>query len=590
MSSPIERTLDVMARSQDKTSAAILSHALGRDDEVGVETALAIGRYGDRRMKSDVIRRVRELSTRQLDALQKNAKPFAETVQLDLDGGDDELRILAIQWVAAVDDFSLYSKLVRRLAVASEVELPALTEALEALTDRMFDQLHGRDYGAADQYLMRNVTEVRSEMYDSLMTALESLSNQPCPDRLVEWTLILADHESPIAARLFSKFGEKESHRVAAPLMTSVHPGILRVPLELTKRTYPFDIAFEVFSNRKDDAFVHSLLRTFPAKLTSTQKHNLAQIKQLPWLRGNENDLKQIPAPLHTGLVRLISALGLSEEMKQNSLRWLLNNGDSATRQLASTHFEVLDESESHDILLDGLDHDDADVQVWATSHLRGQKVPDAFALLIKRLDSDISEVRDAARKELSDLNLGRALRMMEATPDKVTPAFGQLLKKINPDLCLDLRREYAHAIRSHRVKALQTALALGLAEETVSGVAALAQDSDMLVRRTAVEVLAQTPVREAVTALVAATGDRSPRVQQAAVQALATLKALIARRAADEANAKAQESNEKQAKAAIVAVGKSAALSVGTGESDVDDARHTDENVEVEVASEETV
>lgn len=545
MSTPIDRTLDVLARSQEKSAATIFSYALGRDDEIGVSAALAAGRYGSRRLKSEVIRRVNELSTRQRDALQGNSGPFVETVLLDLEGNDDELRIAAIRWVAAVDDFSLFRKLIERLVVAEETELPHLTETLESLTDRMYDHLTSRDYGSSDRYMMRNAPEIRAEMYDAVMTALEALAEQPCPDRLVEWALILTDHEAPIAARLFTKFGEKEGKRIAASLMTSVHPGVLRCSMELMKRTYPFEIAFEVFKTRDDEAFIHSLLRTFPLKLSSTQKHNLALIDSLPWLSGSEQDFSNIPNVLHQGLVRLISALGLPEEKRQASLRWLLKNGDHETREIASSHFDDLAESESHEILLGSLDHTDADVQVWATSHLRGQKVPDAFALLIKRLDSEIAEVRDAARKELSDLNLNRALRMMEATPDKVTPPFGELLKKINPDICLELRREYTHAIRGRRVNALRAALALGYSEETVSGISVLVQDTDMLVRRTAVEVLAQTPVRESVSALITATGDRSPRVQQAAVQALETLKVLIAKRQAEAATASAENEND---------------------------------------------
>ena len=525
MLSPLERTFEVVARREDEASARILQTAIGRDDRVGVEAVLAAGRHAPLRLKVDVVRMGERLSADQRSALRGAARTYADAVRHALSSRDAADRQAAAVFVAAVDDFDRYADLVARLPDAPEDDLPTLVAAIESLTDRMFDHLDQRDAAAAAGYSLRNAREFRTRMHAALADAVEKLDRQPVPERILEWALILADAEGAGVARVVNRVPAEFRGWLERTLATSLHPGILRLPLDLLKRAYPFDFVMDLWKTRCDPPYVAHLMRTWPEELTTQQAQNLAALEWVPWLTGEAADLAEVPPGHHVGMARAAVALGLPDERKRATLRYILTHGDGAARDAAAHGFELLDRNDSHEILRESLDHEDAGVQVWATRNLRPQQVPDAFQLLIARLDSNDESVRDAARRELEDVNLRKAAEMLERTPTRVTADFGRLLVKINPDVPHELRRELAHPIRGRRVTAVRLTVALGLANELLPALAAQVEDSDMLVRRTAVEALAHCPSKQALIAINGALADPSTRVREAAAEALRELR-----------------------------------------------------------------
>ena len=541
MPSPLERTFDILARRSDETSEAILNAALGRDDAVGVQAAAAVGRHASLRVKVDLVRRVDTLSAAQRQALHSAPKAFAEAVRHALESREADERAAAVRWVAAIEDFEQYPTLLKRLPVSEADDLPLLTQTLELLCDRMFDHLDGRNAACPDGFTLRNARELRDRMHRGLSEAVGDLSRLPCPEAVLEWAFILADVEGAGVSRVVGKVPAEFSDRMHATLRKSVHPGVMRLPLELLKRAYPTDFVYDLWRERGDEPYVHWLLGTFPEKLTTNQEKNLASVDFVPWLRGREGELEELPAGYHVGLARVVAVLGLGEDVKRRTLRWLLTHGDGATRDAATAGFGLLDRAESHEILRESLEHEDSTVQAWATHNLRPQAVPDAFTLLVQRLDSSDELVLQAARQELADINLQKAAEMLESSPTRVNADFGRLLEKINPDVLSELQRELAHPIRGRRVTALRLTAALGMEEPMLAALLASADDADMLVRRTALTVLANVPHRASLMAIRTAMTDRSGRVRETAAEALHQLRrtmahAVAAEEAAEEA------------------------------------------------------
>ena len=544
--SAVERTLDLLARSREDAAAVALREALGRrDDLFGVEAALAISRHGSMRLKNEVVRSVATLSGRQKDALRHKARAFADATLHSLSSPEEADRRAAVEWIAAVDDFERFPTLVASLvgsgkAAAEPADVPTILMTCEHLVERMFDLCDGRDAldDAGDR--IRNAAELRRTMAAALVEACDSIEQSPCPEQLLEWTLILLDAESPACQRLVTKLPDPARTILLRTLMSGTHPGVMRLAWEMLKRSYPLPIAFDLWRQRRDPEFICHLLNKQPAAPTTLQIQNLQTIDDLPWLAGDETaidtQLRSLPIALLPGVVSLLQLVSLPEPQQQLILRWLLENGDGPTRAAASEMFDLLSKKESHAIITNGLDHEDIEIQAWATSQLRPQDVPNAIRLLIERLDSDCDRLRDAARSELADFNFSRMVTLIDADPKHVTPAMGRLIQKVDPDSLDHARKELAHAIRSKRLKAVQTVQALGLSETLLPALIALLEDADMLVRRTAAEAIGHVPTRSALVALDNARHDESVRVRETAIAAMQKLRVEIIRRARAEA------------------------------------------------------
>jgi HEAT repeat protein len=180
-----------------------------------------------------------------------------------------------------------------------------------------------------------------------------------------------------------------------------------------------------------------------------------------------------------------------------------------------------LKDEKVQEVVLQGLDSTEPDVQAWATSQLRAWSIPNAMEMLVERLDSPLPEVRQAARAELAGFDVHRVLDIFDQLDSRMQTAVSRLVRKIDPQTPQKLKGEMLTAIRSKRIRAARAARAMNLHVEVADALLAMARDSDNLVRRTAAEVLGKVHSREAIEMLLELTSDSSPRVREAAVAAL---------------------------------------------------------------------
>ena len=552
MTTAAERTLDLLARSNEDAAAAVLREALERTDDLfGVEAALAIGRHSAIRLKNDVLRMCDRLSARQKDALRHKTRAFANATMHGLRSVDRSDREQAIRWVAAVEDFERFPQLIGRLtgigeAPADADESAEIALVCEQLVERMYDLTTNRSGLDDDGEGIRNAKELRESFSATLAEACTVLDRLPNPERVIEWTLILLDPETVAAQRLMNSLDPRDREQVCQQLLTGKHPGVMDLSWGLMKRGYPLPIAFDMWRQRQDEEFIWHVLETQPSAPSTLLIQNLQQVDYVPWLTGTPAELHEklrtLPPALLPSVVSLMELISLPERVQKNILRWLLENGDATTRSQASEMFDLLGKQEAQQIVCDGLEHDDVEIQAWATGQLRPQDVPNAIRLLIERLDDPSETIREAAREELADFNFARMVQFLDTEPERVTPAMGRLILKIDPEAIESVCKELAHAIRGRRLAAIRTTVALGLCGEVLEAIAALLDDSDMLVRRTAAEALGTVPSRAAIVALERARHDESARVREAALEAMRNLRRALIAKARQEATQKSAE------------------------------------------------
>jgi hypothetical protein len=199
----------------------------------------------------------------------------------------------------------------------------------------------------------------------------------------------------------------------------------------------------------------------------------------------------------------------------------MVKHGGAEGRMAAGDALLATHDDSARGVVLSSLFADDESVQAWATTQLRSQGIPEAFRLLLERVDSPLSEVRDAAREELASFDLFRMLDLFEHLPHEVCLKCGELLLKVDEECVTKLLKEMGSPIRRHRIRAARAAQALGMQKPALPGLTAMLDDSDAHVRRTAIEALGGMRDASAVRLLQGCLEDSSPRVRDAATRAL---------------------------------------------------------------------
>jgi HEAT repeat protein len=436
--------------------------------------------------------------------------------------GDGELRARALEVVAAAECYDQVATLLQILLAPDDAAHAEACQTLQSLVNRLFEQVHlgGGRRRSGDRF-QRNLPQVRQSVLSALDGACNQFDMLACKAEVLESILVLGDPETFAVRKVLSQGAPACRDLAGYLLMSSTHPGVLRLLMEFMKHNYPLPKAIEAFEERSDPEFVCYVLREFPQRLSENQQKNFKQLTRIDWITKQMLPLAAIPPSMHDALVAFVQATGLDYEEKNAVFKWILLHGSVQGRLAAGTVLESADPACVRGILFDSLDSEDEDVQAWATTQLRGQGIPEALRLLIERLDSPLAAVREAARGELHSFNLDLLMNIFDQLDPSVCRRAGALVQKIDRDCHQKLVAELNNPVRRRRIRAARAARQLGLAREVQACLLVMLADADTHVRRTAAEVLGDIPNAEVVAGLAALLNDSSPRVRDAAERSL---------------------------------------------------------------------
>jgi len=525
MADPLARTFDVLATAKSLAAVELLIAAVDSQRPAIQDRAVAaLLRRAATRCQSEVIRRLPKLSASGRKLLEEQGSRLSGTLRQCLLHGDTELRTNGWAVVASMECYDQVPALLSILEQRDDPFQEAACQALGDLVNRLFERLHPGAGGRVNDRRVRNVPQARQTVLMALEAGCNRFADLAYPREVMECILVLGDPESSAVRKAFLQSSPACREMAGSILSTSKHPGVMRLLMEFMGENYPNIKAFEAFENRSDPEFVCHVLRAFPKRLSENQQKNYRQLTRIAWIADELVPLQTIPTGLHESLSAFVQATGMSLDEKIEVQKWLLLNGSMPGRQAATQILEAISPDSVRGILFGSLDSKDEVVQVWATSQLRSQGVPEAIRLLIERLDSPLPAVREAAREELASFDLSLVLNLFEQLDRNVCLRVGALIRKIDPSCTQKLLEELKQPIRSRRIRAAQAAEALGLAPDVERGLLAMLSDEDSLVRRIAAELLVCVPSPEVIVGLTALLQDSSPRVRDAAERSLADI------------------------------------------------------------------
>jgi HEAT repeat protein len=409
---------------------------------------------------------------------------------------DSLSRTRALRIIDETYQFTQIPHLITLLKSAGLNDVARVHDVLGRLLDRVFDayqSTHPEEFGVP-------------AALTHLDKAIENFDKLAMTENVVLGILLLGEPYHAVVKHALWH-GPPACRDVAARLlMESRHPGVVQHLAASLSQPYPHPKVFEVLGQRRDPELIAALLR---------------QITMLPWLDVSTDMLATIPPALHPALVRFVAATRLPGSVKTAVHEWLLRHGTPAGRDAAEEHLPLLEENVVQEVVRQSLQDDDEQVQAWAVHQLRLHAVPEAFALLIERLDSPNAGVQTAAREELAGFNTERVLELTEEFTQEESLVAGRLVQKVDPDVTMKLRRMLSHPIRQKRIKVGRKVIKLGLHSLVPEAFVAMSDDLDPLVRRTAVAALGMIPANDAYIALRHLINDPNPRVREEAETAL---------------------------------------------------------------------
>lgn len=391
----------------------------------------------------------------------------------------------------------------------------AAIQAVRALVGDLWEQ-----WLAAGRSAAWPLEPMRQSVLERLARVAGSWESAVDARLLVESLMLLGRPRDPVAQRGLWH-GSKAAKAAALDVCaTARHPGVIEFLWDAMDEAYPPAAVFTAFSERADLEFVSLVLDCVARTLTSHQRKNLKQLTSVAWLETDEQ-LAEIPDELQPVALRFSNITGLPRERRREIEAWFVRHGTLAARQEASRTAADLNGAAVHEAVIDSLNSEDAETQVWAISQLRDVRGAEAMALLVEQIEHPHPEIRHAALSQLKGFTLERALEMSKRGDPETVQATGRLLRRIDPQAVDQLAKRMLQGAGIRRVEALRAAQAFGWTEELLDEILEAGANTESMLRRAvidAVEGLFDPRVDELLDELSL---DSSLRVREAAIAAV---------------------------------------------------------------------
>jgi hypothetical protein len=275
-------------------------------------------------------------------------------------------------------------------------------------------------------------------------------------------------------------------------LTQSPRGGVKRLLLAfLAKSQIPAEVK-QVFADRCDPDFVTRFLHLVVQKRSKTFTDTLGQFKQFAWAEPGHEIFEKLDETAQAGAVALLTASGLNKSKIGKLVEYLLVHGNPGGRLAAAEALSLFPSEETDALIVSGLDDEDPAVLAALLLQLRAREIPGALGMLFGMVDHPDPRVKAALLKALPEFSLHRFLQQVKDLSDTVAATTAQIVRKLNPDCLPMLSEELMSRSPLRRRYAIIAADAMGLAPELTRQLNHMLTDTDLMVRKTAEEVLAR--------------------------------------------------------------------------------------------------
>ncbi len=508
--SVIEKTIKVLEKNHTSISQAVLVHALSvPDDEIASRAALSLLFSGSGLGKTEIIRNINRLSPEVIEEIAANVDLIHFSLHECLGHGTNELAIAALQTIKVA---KLYEELPAVLQFMRRAKGDLVQQAghiFESMIDSLYDQQQQAD--SSGDASLRNSIELT---LNAIAEEVQQFDRLKHPRLLLQSIFILSTPGQSIPRKLI-----RESHPQCLSVIWNIfsqerHPGILHFLTDSLKQKYVHARILMNLSERSDIEFQMHLINSVPEHPSVNQERNYKRLDSLCWIIADTYFWDTIPEELQGNLVRLVELIGISSHEKIEIYKNALQFGAVEARKIAAEFRNSIEQDLYEQYITEALNSPDPRIEAWAVTEIKQTKLADKSRLLIERLDSPHEIVQQQAREALDMFDLQHAIEHCESAPLSAGKKIAELLLKINPDAIREVSRELASPIRTRRLRAAKAVRTMGLQNQVQEGLIELLYDTDPIIRRTVVEILAEAPTPQIISSMMMLLDDSNPRVR----------------------------------------------------------------------------
>lgn len=390
---------------------------------------------------------------------------------------------------------------------------------LVSLADVLYEELTGpRDYRQR-----RDPQLVRRHVTSSLEKSVQRFGTHGRVE-MIEAFFLLTGRDNATLKKILLNPHSKGYLSVIDLLSKNERTGTMRLLLSFLDDPQAPKAAINVMVNRRDEAFLHGLLKKIGFQPSEAACHNLRKVESVGWVSDEPHVLDKMDEAEQHAAIQLLMATRVNRLRVFSVVRYLLLHGNPGGRRAAAESLSSFKGAESNELVLKALDDPDPRVQAYALAQLRQRGMRGALTRLIGMIDSPHEVVRTAARRSLVEFQFKRYLAAFNMLGEEVRQSTGLLVKKVDPQTLPLLVEELSSPSRTRRLRALAIVFTIDMAERLEERIFELLQDEDHFVRAAAAQALSRCDTLSARTALRSALEDRSVAVQDAAAHSLDAL------------------------------------------------------------------
>ena len=517
MPSGLQITFNTLAASRNEASNAALLTALSTQDAEVYDQALKAAI--SRRSKAGHLKILAAwhiLSPKQRQYLQEGRGRMSGALRDAVLSVDEQLFGNACEVAEHFCEFDLIPTLVTLAENQKHVHAEAATKLVLQLVER----LSGLLYGKRDPNDRRDPSAMSRFVLESLERSVERFRDHNRAE-LVEAFVILGGPTSGKLREILEDIYHPCYTTVIGTLTQSQSAGVIKYLLSSLNTEHTSLNLLNVISKRDDPLFVNYLLEFGAQDLKTKPTKNLGRIRSFAWLKPGKRDYHSFDDQAQQNCIKLVAKTGVKPDEFLDLLESILKRGEPNARGAACDALAEIPGDRGNHLVLDVIDDQDAKVQAAATRQIRDRHVPGAMAILLRKIDSPHSEVRDATREALSEFSFANFLAGFEGLHDDARRTTGGLVKKVDQQTVPSILSEMEEKSHKRRLRAIEIAEVMELVPDVSEGLLSLLEDEDHLIRAAVADALQFCPTGEVQEALRRATHDRSGAVQNSAKSSL---------------------------------------------------------------------
>ncbi len=543
MSAALNTTFKFLAKTENEAAVDVLVKALDCMHPASRQAALAA--LLDRRSPEghhEVFRRLPTFDESCREIISERPERLVAAVSDAVVKSDAKGSKAACEAIVAFKLFDALPALVEALCDPEAGHTDLLATTILRLTEAYYAELSGAD----DHPNRKNQDVLRERITSSLESATRKFHRHQRTEP-VEAYLLVAKPKGATFRAVLQRSNESCYKPVVDVLTNSSRGGVIRLLLGFLDDPQMPLVVTKIYGDRCDAKFVHNLVQAVGLRPLKAVVATLARLNKLAWATPEHPLFGELDEQGQAGAVRLLAGSSVNRPKVIEVLAYLLAEGKPAGRREAAKALARFDGAAANTVAIKSINDEDPGVRAEIIKQLRPRKIPSAFSLLIRLVDSPEPEVKEALRSAMPEFTIRHFLENFDKMPEGMRPVAGHLVTKVDTSAAQVINSEMQCPSPVRRRRATLAAIVMGVISEVEELVIQLLADEDHMVRIAAAKALAECKSVPTWDALRDALLDRSVIVQEAAEQSLERISSSLMQSADEDESAETQEESAEQ-------------------------------------------